>query len=62
MRRLVEKHRKRKRDLQMVFIDREKADDEVPRNVPGRCLVARDVPMVYIRAIEGLVWWSQDSG
>lgn len=50
VRRLIEKYRKRKRDLHTVLIDFVKAYDKVFREFLWRCLEVRDVPLTYIRA------------
>lgn len=54
VRRLVGQYRYRKKSLQMVFIDLEKAYDQVLREVFRRCLKARCVLVAYTRAIEDM--------
>ncbi|XP_055814356.1 uncharacterized protein LOC129883992 [Solanum dulcamara] len=54
MRGLVEKFRERKSDLHMVFNYLEKAYEKVPRYILLRCLDAKGVWMIYIRAIKDM--------
>ncbi|KAK9069565.1 hypothetical protein SSX86_011469 [Deinandra increscens subsp. villosa] len=51
MRRLMEKYRDKKQDLHMVFIDLEKAYDNIPRQVIWDSLGSRGIPWQYIELL-----------
>ena len=52
--RLMERFRERKRNLHMVFIDLEKSDDKVPREVLWWTLMKKGVPIKYIDIIKNM--------
>ncbi|KAL6563417.1 hypothetical protein OROGR_002376 [Orobanche gracilis] len=54
VRRLMEKFKKQRKDIHMVFIDLEKAYDSIPRDVIWRSLEERRVSSPYIRAIQDM--------
>ncbi|VFQ65342.1 unnamed protein product [Cuscuta campestris] len=59
---LVRRLMKQYRDLDMVFIDLEKACDRVSREILWRCLEHREVLIAYIRAIEDIYEDMYDEG
>ena len=54
LRRLMEKYRERKKDLHMVFINLEKAYDNIPRRIVWDSLKDRGISQRYIEAIQGM--------
>ena len=52
LRQMVEKYRKKGRDLHVVLIDLEKAYDRVPREDLWRCFREKMVPEKYVRLIK----------
>ena len=54
IRQLMERYRKNKKDLHMVFIDLENACDKVPRNIMWWALEKHKVPTKYIILIKDM--------
>ncbi|GKB35206.1 retrovirus-related pol polyprotein LINE-1 [Tanacetum coccineum] len=54
LRNLMEKYRKRQRDLHMAFLDLEKAYNSVPRELIWRTLIDKGTPRRYVRVIRDM--------
>ena len=55
VRQLMEKHREKQKGLHMVFIDREKAYDRVPRRQEvWRCMREKGVPEKYVMIVQDM--------
>jgi Reverse transcriptase (RNA-dependent DNA polymerase) len=54
IRQLMERHRKQKKDLHMIFIDLEKAYDKIPRNIMWWALKRKLVPTKYVTLIKDM--------
>ena len=54
IRQLMERYRKQKKNLHMVFIDLEKPYDKVPRNIMWWALEKHKVPTEYIILIKDM--------
>jgi len=54
VRRFIELYRDRRKDLHMVFIDLEKANDRVPHEVASKCLEKKEMLTAYMRAIKNM--------
>jgi hypothetical protein len=54
IRQLMERYREQKKDLHMVFIDREKVYDKVPRNIMWWALQKHKVLIKYITLIKDM--------
>ncbi|KAI5729033.1 hypothetical protein M8J77_024451 [Diaphorina citri] len=54
LRQLMEKHRDKKKDLHLIFIDLEKAYDRILRQELWSCMRKKNVPEKYVRIVQGL--------
>ena len=59
LRRVIEKHREKEKELHCIFIDLEKAYDRVPREEVWHCLREKGVTEKYIRIIQDMYIDSQ---